>query len=80
MRRTPDDRAGLVWKSGVGIVYCETDETFGSATHFGGDPPGAVVPHDDLSDHSLQTWVAETRNDQDNISKPAPIEDNCGYP
>jgi hypothetical protein len=41
---------------------------------------GAVVPHDDLGDHILQTRVAEARNDQDDILKSAPIEDNCRYP
>ena len=79
MHQSPDDHAGLVRK-GVGIVYCESVETFCSATHFGGDPLGAVIPHDDLGDHILQTGVAETRNDQDDISKSAPIEDNCRYP
>ena len=54
-------------------------DVHGSTTHFGGDPPGAVVPHDDLGDHILQTGVAETRNDQNDILKSAPIEDNCRY-
>jgi len=81
MRRTPDDHGGLVRKSGVGIVYFESGGTLGcSATHFSGDPPGTVVPHDDLGDHILQNGVAETRNDQNDIPKSAPVEDNCRYP
>jgi hypothetical protein len=61
------------------MVYYEGGETFGSATHLGGDVPRAVVPDDDLGDHTLQPGVAQTRNDQDDILKSAPIEDNCRY-
>ena len=54
-------------------------KAFDSTTHLGGDLLRAVVPHDDLGDHILQTGVAEARSDQDDISKSTPIEDNCRY-
>ena len=60
--------------------YCENGETFRSVTHLGGDLSRTVVPHDDLGDHILQSGVAQVGSDQDDISKPAPIEDNCRHP
>ena len=64
----------------MGAVYCERGETLGSTTHFGGGLPRTVVPHNDLGDHVLQPGVAKTRNDRDDVPKPAPIEDDCRHP
>lgn len=64
----------------MGLIYCESGEAFGSATHFGGDLPRAVVPHDDLGDHIPQPRVTQARNDQDDVLKSAPIEDNRRHP